>query len=774
MPGDYGFDPLRLGANEDVGLIFLSAIATSVVTLGKKQNISEESIMGTSLVAITLSTLFVGSLIIGIGKLKLASLIQYIPLPVVGGYLGYVGFFVMQAGVSIASNAGINGLVDWPKLFPPGVPFPHHPVLKLLPAVGAMLIYMFALKRFKNPVVLPIILVSLPVLFYAALFLSKTSLHDAQVAGWAALPPTTGGGGPFYEVYSQYHLDKVTWSILPRQIPTVLALFLVVAFGSSMDVAAIQSDYPKELDFDRELVTVGISNVVTGLLGVGFTGSYIFSQTIFSMRAGVSTAGNAVVVFVLEFTLFLVPVYVVQYFPNFFFGSLMVWFGVEIMLDWLVRAFWRVTRVEFVLIWLTFIAIMALTVVSPVEGLEMGIGVGIVMAALHFAVEYAQVQVAAFGVVPSRSGAVRTMKQRNVLDLFLGNMLAVSLNGYVFFGSSVKISQRVKEVGKVVRDAKWRADGNLDQSATGQMLRRRQSGQEFVYNLYGKLPELTEQCIKAVEAAPKFLLLDFRRVTGLDATAARTLASLVNSLNQMGVTLLITHLPVRRPWIKRLLRAQKVIEGENDDEGLCIAFDTMEDGLMYCEDQMMQVAVRYGLIQAEDKEMDLLNIIKNQMHPDDLDGIDLQSIASQLNQVVGQIQLQSGDNLFSVGDISDHIYLLRKGRIVCEVNYLEMTTWSRFIGSVLPHQNQERTIHKTIRYGPGGVLGDLDFVIQRPRSFNAKCEIACKLYSISKEQQIAMRRSQPELLNILQSIILRSASLSASHALEAFERSNLV
>lgn len=33
----------------------------------------------------------------------------------------------------------------------------------------------------------------------------------------------------------------------------------------------------------------GISNVVTALSGAGMTGSYIFSQTIFSMKAGVQT-----------------------------------------------------------------------------------------------------------------------------------------------------------------------------------------------------------------------------------------------------------------------------------------------------------------------------------------------------------------------------------------------------------------------------------------------------------------------------------------------------
>ena len=55
---------------------------------------------------------------------------------------------------------------------------------------------------------------------------------------------------------------------------------------SSLDVLlAIQMDMGKQLDFNHELITVGISNTLSGLLG-GFTGSYIFSQTIFTFRTG--------------------------------------------------------------------------------------------------------------------------------------------------------------------------------------------------------------------------------------------------------------------------------------------------------------------------------------------------------------------------------------------------------------------------------------------------------------------------------------------------------
>ena len=52
-------------------------------------------------------------------------------------------------------------------------------------------------------------------------------------------------------------LDGLYWPAFFAQIPKITGLFLVVCFGSCMDVAAIQQEIPRPLDFNGELVTVG-------------------------------------------------------------------------------------------------------------------------------------------------------------------------------------------------------------------------------------------------------------------------------------------------------------------------------------------------------------------------------------------------------------------------------------------------------------------------------------------------------------------------------------
>lgn len=47
-----------------------------------------------------------------------------------------------------------------------------------------------------------------------------------------------------------------------------------------------------------------------------------------------------------------------QYMPCFFFGALLVWFGVEISRDWLVLSYYKLTGKEYAILWLTFAFVM--------------------------------------------------------------------------------------------------------------------------------------------------------------------------------------------------------------------------------------------------------------------------------------------------------------------------------------------------------------------------------------------------------------------------------
>jgi SulP family sulfate permease len=145
-------------------------------------------------------------------------------------------------------------------------------------------------------------------------------------------------------------------------------MICVVSLSSSLDIAAIEIELRRPLDYNHELRTVGLSNIVSGLTG-GYTGSYIFSQSIFSLKMGIRSRlmGFSLGFFILVF--WMIPINLLSYVPNFFFGSLLLMICLDLMFEWLIDVRRGITRAEYATVLSTFALLQML-------GLEFGIVAG--------------------------------------------------------------------------------------------------------------------------------------------------------------------------------------------------------------------------------------------------------------------------------------------------------------------------------------------------------------------------------------------------------------
>jgi MFS superfamily sulfate permease-like transporter len=104
----------------------------------------------------------------------------------------------------------------------------------------------------------------------------RTYIHlISALVTFATLPDT--------QVFQLFNLvpfsfRNVAWGAVVHQAPTMLALVIVCAFGTSMDIMAVQAEVPYEIDNDAEVSAVGLSNVAAGLFAGGGTGAICYSS----------------------------------------------------------------------------------------------------------------------------------------------------------------------------------------------------------------------------------------------------------------------------------------------------------------------------------------------------------------------------------------------------------------------------------------------------------------------------------------------------------------
>jgi len=425
--------PFAVGQVQDAGLIFLSSMATTIAQDSLAKGYEPDLMVATVLVLLSLSTATLGLALIVVGKLKLASLVQYLPMPVIGGYLAFIGYIMAQAGLSFMTQEQILSIKDWPKLFHTCA------LLRLIPGVFLGVFMYVSIRRLRHALVLPGCMAIAVCLFFVILFSTGTSLETARLTGWIAKPRPPA---PFWEAWKAIDFSRfgdLNWSATPLILPTWVGMFLVVAFSSSLDVAAIETEVRRPLDYNRELQMIGVSNAVSGLfvgftgesssdysscfavLNVlhrhpsfflcGYTGSYIFSQTIFTLRAGARSRLCSFVIVFLELATFMLPVSPIAYVPRFFFGGLLILIAVDLMMEWLIAARRKMMAGEYVVTLLTFIAIQC-------TNIEIGMTVGIVCALAVFAIGYSKAPAV---LIPRirRSSVMRTFEERReyIFDL---------------------------------------------------------------------------------------------------------------------------------------------------------------------------------------------------------------------------------------------------------------------------------------------------------------------------------------------------------------------
>ncbi|KAF4318564.1 hypothetical protein BBO99_00007270 [Phytophthora kernoviae] len=751
--------PFAMGQVQDAGLIFLSAMSSSIIKALHDQrgdDFSMDEVLATTLFTMAVSTAVLGAALIVTGKLRLASFVQYLPMPVVGGYLAFIGFYALEAGLSMMTTQSIKEPADWIKLADFDV------LLLSAPGVIAGTIIFWVNSRWDHMAVMPCCLAAMLITFYGLLLVTGSTLDDARAAGWVAEPPPSPRS--ITQIYEFYDFSKINFSHLTPQIPTWIAMYFVVAFSSSLDVAAVETALGKPLDHNHELQTVGISNLLSGL-GGGFTGSYLFSQTIFTLRSKLDSRYVGLIVFFLEIAIVFSPFSIIAFVPKVFFGALQMLVCLDLILEWLWHARNKMLTREFGIVWLTFLSMVFVN-------LELGIVVGIIIAGFNFIYSY----IAASSVrrVMKRSRVERDLRERVLLQNMRMSIVTLELEGYIFFGSSVKVMDEVRRHVLVTTTEKQEAQTSTD-TFNDDLTTLDSVFDEQEIHGYSSTPKSGKTGSAALHAArTRYFILDFEKVSGVDATAVRSCFNATKELlYQHGIALVFASVPTDA---ERLLRVHDVIEKEDGSGSGSLVFDTLDKALEWCEDELLISEGVLPLSESapalamsggnETQRWQLLDELlprpRGSHHKENNSSVTNVNPQNQVEQKVTAVVTkemgdmyvthllkQEGETLYRAGGLVNGVYFIGYGKV-------DVFMPSKIHEGLGPGFRGRKRISRVCQ---GGLVGASEMILHKRHQFTAQARSSSSIFFLSKSNYARMKQDHPALAARFQQAMLQSMAI---------------
>lgn len=429
--------PGQVSTTQEISVVALAAV-TGAATAAFSGD-PGSGLLPTILVTIGLTTLLCGVAMVALGTLRLGRITRYIPFPVFAGFLAITGWYLITGGLEtiIGGHLGLGRLGEFAD---PGV------LLKVGTAIGFVIAVEFANRRLPSGVALPLGALAAIALFNLAVAALGLSQPELEALGWLAVVPATGLGWPPVGIDQ---LGDVDWGAVASGLLFAPFVVIITTAGAMMNVSGIELDTRRDIDLNAELRSMGAGNMLSGLFG-GIPGFPAVSTTVLAERLGAWYRATGVVTGAVAIAVLAFAPQVFARVPVPMLGALLIWIGVSLTTDWLVRPIRTLRRSEYAII-------LVILGVSITAGLPAGIAMGLLTALVLFAVEYARVD----GVRFIATG--RDLHSRNITPQRRSEMAGrgeaitiIKLAGFMFFGTSDRIAQRIAgQAGTAGANGAW-------------------------------------------------------------------------------------------------------------------------------------------------------------------------------------------------------------------------------------------------------------------------------------------------------------------------------
>ena len=549
----------------------------------------EGSALFMTLVAIVIiSTATVAACFLVLGHSRLANLIRFVPYSVACGVLAGTGGTCFLAALSMIGLTPDSHTL--PSLLEPTA------LWSWGPGVAYGLGLFFLTKRWSNMLILPASFVFAAALFHASLPILDISGEEARAAGLLFAGMSEGNLWPAFQPGDLVHVD---WTAVGMQIPQMVALVLVTLLCAVIYFSSFELATGRELEWNREFTAAGHASVLAGL-GGSPAGCMSFPTSILNHQLKTETRLTGVVTALVAGSVLFTGDTFMKLVPIPLLGGILLFFGVGMLDEWLVKSRKRMPRMGYAVLVLIFITIIFL-------GFPEGVGIGMAITMVFFAVRLGRVDSieAEFTARERPSNRSRSIAERAILLEEGERARGYRLRGYIFFGSAYSVVERLK------------------------------------HSLGG-------------DSSPACILLDFGAVSGVDFSTVNALCGFIRAAHDTGVRVALSGAPENcRVGLERNLPSP-VYAG--------LLFEPDADHAMErCEDLI--IAARRSELRTEKSADDnLLDHFSEEMESHLDRRILFEDMAHELRDWLEVRDYEAGEAIVATGARKEGLQLLLMGR----------------------------------------------------------------------------------------------------------------
>ena len=551
-----------------------------------------------------------------------------------------MGGFLASAGFLMAAGAVrmVTEATDLTGLVRPEAVWRWAPVL----ALGIAMLWVA--RRSGRAWALPGMVVAAFAGFYAWLLLSGVSIAEAGQRGLLLGPFAVDRG--FLGAFRPSLLAEADYGALLTAIPALATLVGLAFVGAMLNASAIELGTDHPVDLNRDLRGVGVANLLAGL-GGGVTGYHVLGCTLLAHRLiGVDSRWIGVGVGLTAGAILAGGASVLGMLPVAAFAAFLAFLGLDLLYQWLWVERRRLPLPDFLLV-------LAMLVVSVTMGFLQAIALGVLAASALFVFAYSRLDV----VRGRLSGALRlsTTERPEPSTRLLAargdETLIFELQGYVFFGTA--------------------------------------------HALLGNLSD----AMSRPERPIRNVILDFRRVQGLDASAVFNLGKLGQLCERHGVRLVFTHL---RPALERQM-ARAGLAGQ------AAMLPTLDEALARVEEEILEGEAATA---GDEAGFDRL----------------LARASASGTSLFAPETVPAGAQVLGQGEESDCLILLQRGRLSASVD-----------GP--PGEGRMRVA----TFLPGAVVGEIGLYAGTPRTATVVADVESVVRKVTRDGLERLSEADPAL-----------------------------